>query len=134
MIGFGRGWDQATGRNPKQYIEPRSCSMCLGVCLIKKKDSPGIEMCPNCGYECKDPDYIDEWNPTGEDNIEGIRKGKFHPSGTKIISGKKQKKYYSENGEEITDPTLIQDLLQGKTIVSYHEEKSGEDKPVTVKK
>jgi len=48
---------------------------------------------------------------------------------------KKKRKYYDKFGNEITDQTLIQDVLQGKTVISYHEEKSGEkDKPVVVKK
>jgi hypothetical protein len=45
-----------------------------------------------------------------------------------IISAKKKKKYYDKNGNLITDHTLIQDIQQGKTVISYHEEKSSEDK------
>jgi len=56
---------------------------------------------------------------------------KFGPSSnkTKIVQRKKKKKYYDDNGTEIKDPTLIQDIMQGKTVVYYNEQKSREYKP-----
>ena len=61
---------------------------------------------------------------------------KFGPSSnkTKIVQPKRKKKYYDDNGNEINDPTLIQDIKQGKTVVYYNEQKSGEDKPHVVRK
>ena len=61
---------------------------------------------------------------------------KFGPSSnkTKIVQPKRKKKYYDDNGTEINDPTLIQDIKQGKTVVYYNEQKSGEDKPHVVRK
>ena len=52
---------------------------------------------------------------------------------TKIITPKKKKKYYDQSGREITDPTLFNDIMQGKTVISYHEEKSGKERHVIKK-
>jgi len=42
---------------------------------------------------------------------------------TKIITAKKQKKYYADNGNIITDETLIQDIQRGAHVISYREDK-----------
>jgi hypothetical protein len=55
----------------------------------------------------------------------------FGPKSTKtqIIGPKnKQKKYYDRQGNEINDETLIQDIQRGATVISYREEKLGEEK------
>jgi hypothetical protein len=52
---------------------------------------------------------------------------------TVIISPKKKKKYYDRFGNEINDPTLLQDIAQGANVISYREVKSGQDKPHIVR-
>ena len=138
IIGFGYDWDNA--RNPKQYIERRCCKMCLGIGLIKKKDEPGIEMCPHCGSEWKDPDYQGEAaeleNALSKEAIaDEIVTGRHRKQQARIISGRnRKKKYYDDSGNEITDPDLIADVKRGMHVIRYNEEKSGEDKPHIVRK
>jgi len=55
-------------------------------------------------------------------------------SSTRIIQGKKQKKYYDDSGNEITDETLINDVKRGAHVISYQETKSGNDKTVIKKR
>jgi hypothetical protein len=52
-------------------------------------------------------------------------KGKFNPkqTGPRIISAKPKNRYYDKQGNLITDPDLIRDIQQGKTVISYKEEK-----------
>ena len=45
------------------------------------------------------------------------------PFGRMKEQQKKKKKYYDKQGNLITDKTLIQDIQQGKTVISYKEEK-----------
>lgn len=52
---------------------------------------------------------------------------------TKIITAKKAKKYYDKQGNEINDEQLLKDIANGKTVISYNEVKSGEER-VVVKK
>ena len=54
-------------------------------------------------------------------------KAKFTKQTTKIITAKKKKKFFDQQGNEINDPTLINDILQGKTVIKYHEQKSGRE-------
>ena len=35
---------------------------------------------------------------------------------------------------EINDETLMQDIARGATVIKYHEEKQGQDKPHIVRK
>jgi uncharacterized Zn finger protein (UPF0148 family) len=74
-------------------------------------------LCPQCGTS-----YFEK-----ETAIQDQVKSKHDPTSnqTKIISGKSQKKkYYDKQGNEITDPELIQDMIRGLTVISYREEKS----------
>ena len=48
-------------------------------------------------------------------------------SKTRIITGKMKKKYYDQSGNVITDEDLIADIQRGATVISYKEEKSGEE-------
>ena len=48
-------------------------------------------------------------------------------SKTRIVTGKMKKKYYDKQGNEINDETLIADIQRGATVISYKEEKSGEE-------
>jgi len=74
-------------------------------------------MCFTCGYSS----LIDE-----TPNQEGISI-KHDKQQTAIVSGKSKKKYFDQKGTEINDPDLIQDIMQGAHVISYHEEKHGED-------
>jgi hypothetical protein len=70
-------------------------------------------MCFSCGYSILAQDAPNE---------EGIaikhEKGK-----TTIVSRKRNKKFYDDNGNEINDPDLIQQIQQGAHVISYHEQK-----------
>jgi hypothetical protein len=71
-------------------------------------------LCPQCGYSYKIEDT------TTEENFEP----KFDSKNkTRIITAKKKKKYYDQQGNLITDETLIQDVARGATIYRYHEQK-----------
>jgi len=39
-----------------------------------------------------------------------------------IVTAKKKKRYFVEDGNEITDPDLIADVKRGLTAVSYKED------------
>jgi len=102
------------------WVEPektyRTCPYhhCI---LIPKQGEKDMLQCPECGTCFLEKD-------TG---IEEEVKGTHKKQQTKIVQGRnRKKKYFDEQGNEITDPLLIQDILQGKTVQYYHEEKSGE--------
>lgn len=64
--------------------------------------------------------------------IQLIKSEKFH---SKIITAKtKKKKYYDKQGNLITNPDLIQDIKQGKTVIRYDEKKSGKESSHIVRK
>jgi hypothetical protein len=109
-----------------RYIPSKVCVIHYGTPLISKRDEPGTLWCPLCGSRYKVEDT------TTEESVKGKFKGPNQK--TRIITAKKKRKFYDKKGNIITDPTLIQDILQGATALEYHEEKSGEDKPHVVRK
>jgi hypothetical protein len=102
------------------YIPSKTCVIHYGTPLISKRDEPGVLWCPECGMRYSEKD-------TGTDEA---MKGKFKGPNQKsqIISAKKKKKYYDKQGNIINDPDLIADIERGATVISYHEEKHGEEK------
>jgi DNA-directed RNA polymerase subunit M/transcription elongation factor TFIIS len=88
---------------------------------------PGVLICVKCGYEYS---YLENEAPAEEHFEPEHNKS----NQTKIISAKKNKKYYDKQGNEITDETLIQDIQRGANVISYKEEKHGEDKVINVNK
>jgi hypothetical protein len=81
--------------------------------------------CGNCGQRYPIKDTVLEQNFQTE----------ITPTNTKLITKKKKPKVYRDSlGNEINDETLLQDIARGATVISYYEQKSGEDKPVVVKK
>lgn len=102
-------------QNPKEY---KHCPFDEGLRLVYiEKDDQWL--CTKCGYR-----YLKEEVPTTE-KIE--LKHQKKKSG--IISRKKKKKYYSKNGVEINDETLLKDIANGADVIFYNEKKSGENKP-----
>lgn len=94
--------------------------------MIPWREEQGMLICPDCG--CR---WAEKGAPALTDEaIAGVHKKQQ----TKIVQGTKKKKFFSKQGDLITDETLIQDVLQGKNVISYKETKSGSDKPVVVKK
>jgi hypothetical protein len=68
-------------------------------------------------------------------SIEETVKAKFNPKQqTKIITAKKQKKYYDKQGNEINDETLLKDIARGVKVIRYHEQKSGKERHIVRKK
>jgi hypothetical protein len=105
--------------NKPIYEQHRHCSIHVGTRLLKAKDDPNLLLCPECGCE-----YL-----LNETSVDQNIQSKFSPnnSGTKIISGKKKRKYYDVLGHEITDPEILAEAQRGKTVISYNEQKSGEE-------
>ena len=92
--------------------------------LISKPDEPGMLMCPLCGTSYLPKDTLSE--------------ERFDPSATpktqtRIITPKKQKKYYDKKGNEINDEQLLKDIAAGAHVISYHEQKSGKERHVVRK-
>src|SRR5687768_9870319 len=112
LIGFG--WPQT----PKEY---RHCIVHPGSRLIPNVEQ-GVLFCPLCGTN-----YLEKDTSTEERFIP-----KFGPqsSTTRIMTPKKDKKYFDQSGNEINDEQLLKDMAQGAHVISYHEYKSGDDKPI----
>jgi len=106
----------------------KHCVIHRGTRLIPKRNESGeIEpglMCPTCGTSYK------EHEAAAEEQMKGKFAGKQE---TKIISAKKKRKYYDKQGNEINDEQLLKDIANGKVVLYYNEQKSGEDKPVSVR-
>lgn len=113
MIGFN--FPRASSIPPEKY---KHCIVHPGIRVISKLDEPGVLYCPQCGTTYPEKDTA----------TEETMKPKHTKQTTKIISPKKQKKYYDKQGIEITDEALIADIQRGATVYRYHEEKSGEEK------
>jgi hypothetical protein len=109
------GWDGST--------EYRHCPFHAGTRLLRKKDQPGVLQCPKCGST-----YLENEAPN-EEGIE-VKHGKQQ---AKIITGKKKKKYYDKNGNLINDEQLLKDIANGKVVISYNEQKSGEERHIVKK-
>jgi hypothetical protein len=112
--------------NSSKWVPTKHCIIHHGTRLVSKLDEPGVLWCTQCGmpYTEKDTAAEERFNP------------EFGPSNkTNIISAKnKKKKYYDKQGNEINDQTLLDDIARGATVISYHEEKSGEDSSTIDKK
>lgn len=120
IIGFGLNYSN---------IDPQKWKHCVihpGIRLTSKPDEPGVLWCCQCGTPYLPKDTISE---------ERFEAGHGPKTQTKIFTGnKKKKRYLDESGNEITDPTLINDMMKGIHVIRYHEVKKGEDKPHVVKK
>lgn len=101
IIGFSNS-------SPKEY---KHCVIHAGVRLIQALDDPDKLFCPTCGMS-----YLPKDTASEDQYV-----SRFGPQQTKIISPKKQKKYYSQDGNEITDPDLIAEIHKGAHVISYHE-------------
>jgi DNA-directed RNA polymerase subunit M/transcription elongation factor TFIIS len=126
IIGFNFPRDRRYPWQKDGWVMPekiyRTCPIHHGI-LLPKKGEIGVLICLECGTEYSEKD-------TG---IEERFKAEFGPRSnqTKIVTAKKRKKkYYDKNGNLITDPTLIQDIQRGANVISYKEEKLGENKNV----
>ncbi len=93
-------------------IKHRHCVIHPGVRLISKLDEADVLWCTECGtpYTISDTGIDDNIQARHGPNIS-----------TKVISTHKKKKYYDKQGNEITDPEIIQLAKEGKTIVHYSE-------------
>lgn len=121
----GRGRFNIIGfTNYSEWRPTKHCVIHPGARLIPNRnletgeDMPGL-MCPTCGTS-----YSQNEAPT-EEGIKGKFSGKQE---TRIISARSRKKYYDKQGNEINDPDLIDEIQRGADVISYHEEKQGENK------
>ena len=107
---------------PKDRIEYKHCVIHEGSRLIQSIEDPTLLLCPECGTN-----YLEK-DTASDETIHSM----FGPTGSKptIIQAKKVKKYYDDSGNEITDETLIGDIKRGAHVISYHEQKSGNEKTV----
>jgi uncharacterized Zn finger protein (UPF0148 family) len=100
ILGFGN----------ENILEYKHCPLDPGVRLIKIK---GELRCPSCGY------YYKQEEATNEQTIQP----QHEKQQTAIVSSKIKKKFYDDQGTEINDPDLIQQIQQGAHVISYHEQK-----------
>ena len=109
-----------------EVTQYKHCVIHEGSRLIQSIEDPTVLLCPECGTN-----YLAQ-DTASDERINSM----FGPGSnqTKIIQGKKQKKYYDDSGNEITDETLIQDVKRGAHVISYQEIKQGEDKTVIKKR
>jgi len=98
-------------------VKHKHCIFCTGRRLQPDPHDNDKLMCFTCGYS-----VLAEEAPNDE-NI-SIKHDKQQ---TRIVSGKGKKRYYDKSGNEINDEQLIQDIQQGAHVISYHEQKQGED-------
>lgn len=103
----------------------KHCVIHPGTRLIQKEDDPDVWYCTMCGTVYLEKDTGNDENITSE----------YGPTQqTSIISAKKKKKFYDKSGNEITDPELIKEIMQGANVISYHETKIGNDKPIVTRR
>jgi hypothetical protein len=113
MVDFNLiGFDFTTKRDTKTY---RTCLIHPGEILIRSAEDRTLLLCPRCGS----PQKYQEDEALTDEQI----KGKFRKHQTKILTAKKKRRFYDKFGTEITDETLIQDIMQGKTVINYYEQK-----------
>jgi hypothetical protein len=94
--------------------------------LIPSIKDSNVLICPQCGIS-----YSEKDTASGEPFMP---KFGSQPSKIKIITGKMKMKYYDQHCNEINDPNLLHDIAKGATVISYHEQTSGENNRVPVKK
>ena len=99
------------GFNNNPTIRHRQCVYHPGVSLIQSLEDPNKLFCPSCGSS-----YL-----PSDTSPDDVYKSRFGTQQTKIISPRKQNKYYDKQGNEINDPDLIADIQRGATVVSYQE-------------
>jgi len=98
------------------------------VTLIPKRNDKGEYetgwlQCPQCGSSFAEHD-----NEAPTEDTLNLKYKKTKPQ--IITARKKKKKYYDKQGNLINtdDKEIMQDIASGKTVISYHEEKIGEEK------
>jgi hypothetical protein len=123
IIGFG---------NASSPWHPRkTCPMHHAVLVPKRNESgdyePGMLQCPLCGST-----YSEKEAP----NQEGISVKHGQQGQTAIISGKRKKRYFDKQGNEINpdDKDTLDLIRQGYNITYYHEEKTEDNRPGTKRK
>ena len=99
----------------RPFTNNKTCVIHPGTVLIPKIDQPDMLWCPFCGQS-----YLDKESETTENITTPFGP---HSNKSAIITSRKKKKYFDKLGNEITDPTLIQDIMQGATVISYEEDK-----------
>jgi len=92
------------------------------VTLIPKQNDKGeyetgYLVCPQCGSS-----FAEHEN---EAPTEEAVSTKFKKTKPQIISARKKKKYFDQQGNLINpdDKEIMQDIASGKKVISYHEEK-----------
>ena len=101
IIGF-------SNTNPKQY---KHCVIHSHIRLVQSIEDPDKLFCPSCGTSYLPKDSAPD----------DVYQSRFGPQQTRIITPKKQKRYYDKQGNEITDETLIQDIQNGANVIHYRE-------------
>jgi uncharacterized Zn finger protein (UPF0148 family) len=116
LIGFN--FQRSSTWHPK-----KSCPWHHVTLIPKQNDKgeyqTGFLVCPQCGSTFAE---YDNETPTEE-----AMSTKFKKTKPQIISAKRRKKkYYDQQGNKINpeDKEIMQDIQQGKTVISYHEEKT----------
>lgn len=109
--------------NSSPWRPTKTCVIHPGRVLVRRVNLETGEfigglMCPKCGMP-----YLEN-EPTATQ--EGITP-KHGKQDTRIITAKSRKKYVDKQGNEINDPDIIAEIKKGNTVVSYHEEKQGQD-------
>jgi hypothetical protein len=124
MIGFNfpRKYKWQHGYDYPEPVPQKTCPIHPGVPVVQMKgEDPELLFCCQCGTPYKEEDTITKEN--------------FNPESgpankTFIVTGKKKKKYYDKQGNQITDPDLIADVKRGSTVISYREQKQGEENQI----
>lgn len=109
IIGLGLNYSTIP---PDKY---KHCVIHPGIRLTSKPDEPGVLWCCQCGTPYLPKDTISE---------ERFEADHGPTNKTRIITGNKRKmRYVDETGNEITDPTLINDMIKGIHVIRYEEYK-----------
>jgi len=123
MIGFNFPrrrfkWEDNTWNQEALIRTFKHCPIHAGVGVVPwNEGDPDKLYCKECGTE-----YLEQEAPNDE-----RMKGKFKEQKTMIVTPRKKKKFYDEQGTEVTDPELIKQLQSGMRIVSYKEDKVEEN-------
>ena len=107
IIGFNKETN-----DPSRYYH---CPIHQDVRLIPMSGEEGMFKCTECGLAFNPSEVFSETHITSRFST--------IPNNKKIVSlVKKPKKYYDKFGNELptSDPDIMNDIAQGRTIVSYH--------------